>query len=579
MTSRHARITATARSTSLRRAMLVLAIGVALVPAAASATGTLDQQQTTTTDCVPGFACYGLVSGAGTSEGRIDLAQTITPELSGTLDQVDLQLAIVTSPNPSQPLTVEIRDVASDKPGPNVLASTTVPRAEVSDYPGGWVSVEFASPATVSAGTPFAIVASARTSDHYGWLMSFCDPGGEDPCTDAYPGGMGFDGSPSAWSGYPSVDVTFKTYVTESVQEQPPGELEEEVSGGETVTTDHEGTGATPQVPVQTEIVVPDGTAGTITVQPETILREPPTGFSFFDRQVDLSGPPAPSAADPYVVTFTLDWTLIGLTPPADVRVFRDGEQVPECAHASSADPDPCVADRRAGDDGDAVVTVRTTHFSDWNFGPPPVPPGVLNVDCPDPETTPAVAVECSLFVSAGTPAPTGTVSLAANAFQGTLSRRTCPVSSSADPCEFTYMPKGNGTATRSDKITVTYSGSSTYPKQVKTLNIAVKPKPVPILNVACGEQTTPTVPVQCSVSVEANGGAGQPTGSVALSANPFKGTLSPRSCPASSACSFTYTPKGTGSPTRVDTIRATYPGDARYQRVSALENVNVVKP
>ncbi len=148
---------------------------------------------------------------------------------------------------------------------------------------------------------------------------------------------------------------------------EPPGSAEEEVTGGETVTTDHDGTGPTAEVPVQTEIVVPEGTEGTISVHPEP-TGSPPSGFSFFDHQLDLSGPAAASAEDPYVVTFALDASLLGSTSPGDVQVFRDGALVSECTHESSADPDPCVVDRRAGDGGDALVTVRTTQFSDWNF-------------------------------------------------------------------------------------------------------------------------------------------------------------------------------------------------------------------
>jgi Ca2+-binding RTX toxin-like protein len=168
----------------------------------------------------------------------------------------------------------------------------------------------------------------------------------------------------------PQTRVVARSVETSAVEAlpQPPGELEEEVTGGETVTTDHDGTGPTEEVPVQTEIVVPDGTAGTISVQPEPV-GSPPSGFSFFDHQVDLSGPDAPSAADPYVVTFGLDASLMGSTTPGDVQVFRDGVPVADCTHASSAVPDPCVADRGAGAGGDALITVRTTAFSDWNFG------------------------------------------------------------------------------------------------------------------------------------------------------------------------------------------------------------------
>ncbi|MFZ0139720.1 MAG: hypothetical protein WAL70_01435 [Aeromicrobium sp.] len=212
-----------------------------------------------------------------------------------------------------------------------------------------------------------------------------------------------------------------------------------------------------------------------------------------------------------------------------------------------------------------------------WGPGTQSSPPGVLTAECSDGETTQAFPIECSVFVSAGTPAPTGTVSLAANSFAGTLSSKTCPVSSESSPCTFTYTPKGYGTSTRTDKITITYAGDSTYPKQTTTLTIAVKPKPAPVLNASCGDQTTPGVPVQCQVTVDPNG-AGQPTGTVALSANAYKGTLSLESCPAVSTdpCIFTYTPKGTGTAKRMDPVRFAYSGDAHYQKVSLREQVKV---
>jgi hypothetical protein len=61
------------------------------------------------------------------------------------------------------------------------------------------------------------------------------------------------------------------------------------------------------------------------------------------------------------------DWTFL-LGPQF---CFRNGEPVDDCADLSAAAPDPCVASRSTGSDGDVLVSVRTTHFSRWNFARP----------------------------------------------------------------------------------------------------------------------------------------------------------------------------------------------------------------
>jgi hypothetical protein len=149
------------------------------------------------------------------------------------------------------------------------------------------------------------------------------------------------------------------------------GDVTKPVSGGETVTTDPGNVGASPEVPVQTAIAVPTGiTPGTITVTPGPV-GSPPSGFEFFGTQLALTGPAAPSAAQPHVVTFTVDATALGGTAPEDVQVLRNGTVVADCVGPADAAPDPCVGDRGATPDGsgDAFVTVRTTAFSTWNLG------------------------------------------------------------------------------------------------------------------------------------------------------------------------------------------------------------------
>ena len=149
------------------------------------------------------------------------------------------------------------------------------------------------------------------------------------------------------------------------------GSTTQTVSGGSTVTTDPQNLGATAQIPVQTSLTVPAG-VGTMTVsvtaQPSTSTA--PSGFDFFGEQVVIdNGGVAVPAASPYVVSFTVDSSLLGGIAPTDVQVFRDGVPAQLCTDPTAASPDPCVVSTSATADGDAVITVRTTHFSTWNVG------------------------------------------------------------------------------------------------------------------------------------------------------------------------------------------------------------------
>lgn len=147
----------------------------------------------------------------------------------------------------------------------------------------------------------------------------------------------------------------------------PPGSAEQVVTGGETVTTDPTGTGATSDVPLQTAIAVPPGVSGTVSVTP-VAAGDSPDGYALLGQELVLSGPAA-TAASPYTVTFTVDVSLLGGTAPADVQVFRNGALVLPCEHATSAVPDPCLVSSGEGAGGDAVVVARTSQFSTWSLG------------------------------------------------------------------------------------------------------------------------------------------------------------------------------------------------------------------
>jgi hypothetical protein len=147
------------------------------------------------------------------------------------------------------------------------------------------------------------------------------------------------------------------------------GTAEAQLTGaGGTVTTDPTGGGATPQVPVQTTVTTPAGIVGVLTVTPQSTTTESPDGFELFGAEVTLTGP-ATTPEAPYQVTFLVDGSALQGVAPADVQVFRNGTVVAGCTQPVTASPDPCVASRGFGTDGDAVVTVRTSHFSTWSFG------------------------------------------------------------------------------------------------------------------------------------------------------------------------------------------------------------------
>jgi hypothetical protein len=185
----------------IRRIGLVSAAGAALfLGATASASaGTLDQQQTSSNTNAGIFAT---VSGA----------QTFTAGKTGGLDQADLLLSkLATIP---EPLTVEIRNATAGGPGTSVLASGSIPNSAIGPNPPAFVSVTFATPAAVTAGTQYTLVAYTThvLNDSLGWYYQ--------SDTDPYSGGALFTGGGPVpplgpWNDQGGDDdFAFKTYVT-----------------------------------------------------------------------------------------------------------------------------------------------------------------------------------------------------------------------------------------------------------------------------------------------------------------------------------------------------------------------------
>jgi hypothetical protein len=106
-------------------------------------------------------------------------------------------------------VTVEIRDTAGGAPGAAVLAAQTVPASSIPTAPS-WVTVNFATPAHVTAGSQYAVLAYSSPvsmTQHYDWGY-----GG-----DSYAGGRftyTTSSPPSGpWTTGSTADLAFKTYV------------------------------------------------------------------------------------------------------------------------------------------------------------------------------------------------------------------------------------------------------------------------------------------------------------------------------------------------------------------------------
>lgn len=187
---------------ALAAAVAALCLAVGAAPASA---GKLDQQQTSVETNF-----FGGVAGPPFTTGIV-WSQTFTAGRTGLLDQVDLFLHRSTVA--TQPLIVEIRDVtaaALPRPGSTVLASGSLLPAQVPLLASrGFVPVTIGSPAPVSAGTRYAIVAYTSGSNGYGWwvkngdVYAAGDPFGAFQVPPTGPWGLGVG----------PFDFAFKTYV------------------------------------------------------------------------------------------------------------------------------------------------------------------------------------------------------------------------------------------------------------------------------------------------------------------------------------------------------------------------------
>lgn len=155
------------------------------------------------------------------------------------------------------------------------------------------------------------------------------------------------------------------------------GSADAHAAAGATVSNDPAGAGATADAPLRAAVSVPAaGTAGRVVVLTGAAPATGPAGYALLGQEVRITAP-AQTAADPLVLTFTLDASLLpaGISAGA-LTVFRNGTAVADCtASGAAAAPDPCVASRTALAGGDVRLVGRTSQASTWWFGRAAVPP------------------------------------------------------------------------------------------------------------------------------------------------------------------------------------------------------------
>lgn len=151
----------------------------------------------------------------------------------------------------------------------------------------------------------------------------------------------------------------------------------ETVEPGGTLTTDPEGNGASPEIPVQASITTQDGGAVSVVASAETTTEV--SGYVIVGTEMVIAAP-AGTVEAPLVIVFVLDSSLVPSGGDEhSLDVFRNGEPIPECTGtAGTASPDPCISARARLGDGDVQLTALTSAASTWNFGfsDSPVDPG-----------------------------------------------------------------------------------------------------------------------------------------------------------------------------------------------------------
>ena len=143
---------------------------------------------------------------------RGSLGQVVTPGLSGQLTNVEVNL--VKLGRAPGGVTVSIRNVSAGLPTGSDLAAVFIPDSSIGTV-ASWIPVNFSTPVTITAGTPFAIVVSdANNANECFWRLQ--SPGTYAGGQGAYSGGTWIPFAPT------TVDFNFRTYVDTSRSDATP---------------------------------------------------------------------------------------------------------------------------------------------------------------------------------------------------------------------------------------------------------------------------------------------------------------------------------------------------------------------
>ena len=134
-------------------------------------------------------------------------AQTFQPAVTGQLSRVDLDLFCSGCTGTFPNLTVSVRATAADLPTGADLATATIPG--FNSGAGGFFTANFATPATLTAGTRYAVLVrpvSNPSAGIYAYVVS---------ATDAYANGPRSTSGDSgaSWTSVPATDMGFITYM------------------------------------------------------------------------------------------------------------------------------------------------------------------------------------------------------------------------------------------------------------------------------------------------------------------------------------------------------------------------------
>jgi hypothetical protein len=220
---------------------------------------------------------------------------------------------------------------------------------------------------------------------------------------------------------------------------------------GGTISTDTGAPGASPADPIATTIVTPID--GAVAIREGVGFVGVP-GFTLLGQPITIQAPWS-IQTEPFRITFTFDASIIpGGEDASTIEIYRDGSPALACLSPGVADPDPCVIDRSTLADGDAAITVLTSHASTWA--------GLVSEGLPFAFRPPVDAAPTINVVKAGAAVPvrfTFGADLGLDVFSAPPASRAiaCDGSFSADALEETASPGAAGLTFNAASETYTY--------------------------------------------------------------------------------------------------------------------------